>query len=665
MLSRIAPCLTCILLCCTGTEATIGGGAGPDGTLGKGLGSGSAVHLKSSDGHYLVAEGGGGGAVHANRGSAGPWETFTLSGAGPQVQLRTSSGQHFLQATLGGGHGVTAATTNDGPWETFTLVKLNGAGPISDGDPVALRCDNGQYLVAEGGGGEVVNCNRASIGAWETFHLELAAGGGPPPPASGAGVLPEDTVLVRPVSNGPVLGTVTGYEMSGPCPFADQSRCELPLYRTYDRDTDEWWDVLVQELVHSRVNVVMAHGRGCLDLNGGIAGNGNMCPRLLSRLVAAIDRAGVRDVVRLGMFDDTGAYQGARNTVEGRPGSTRFDVSDHASWRFFWDHNLKIWFDTVPKDLWFRLDGKPVIAFWTLSSYFFTGQRNHASLLLRELKRLFIERYGEEPAFILDSTWVTEDPSITPADAVGVNDWFDPSAKNFTYHAWNGAKWGATVPGFRDPDTVPGCGAPCREYGRRDGASLRDAFAAGATAKFVLLEGWTDIAESAGYYRSAAWRFPNQYLEIVRETADPGTPTLRLEAEAADAFSDLSAGNLGGAYRNGDLDVGKIPGGGWHVGWTEGGEWLRFREVAHACGTYRYTLRVATPLSGQRVKLRVGGLDLGEVEVPNTGGWDHYQLVHLGERKVPAGRPDVTLELTTGGVNVDWLFVRKASSACN
>ena len=75
-----------------------------------------------------------------------------------------------------------------------------------------------------------------------------------------------------------------------------------------------------------------------------------------------------------------------------------------------------------------------------------------------------------------------------------------------------------SVPGFRDPDSSPGCGTACREYGRRDGASLREAFSAGATAKFVLCEGWTDIAESAGYYRSRAWRFPNQYIEIVRQT---------------------------------------------------------------------------------------------------------------------------------------------------
>jgi dephospho-CoA kinase len=205
---------------------------------------------------------------------------------GGKVLLLTSSGGHYLQATLGGGHGVTAASTSDGPWESFAMTKVGGSGPIGDGDFIALAADNGNFVVAEGGGGGEVNANRPGIGAWETFRLEVAGSGG-----GGSAVLPEDTVLVPPKSVGPILGTVTGYEMDSPCPFADPGRCELPLYAHYNRDTDEFWDLLVQELLHSRVNVVMAHGRGCYDPISGIGGNGNMCPRLLTRLVAAIDAA--------------------------------------------------------------------------------------------------------------------------------------------------------------------------------------------------------------------------------------------------------------------------------------------------------------------------------------------------------------------------------------
>ena len=57
----------------------------------------------------------------------------------------------------------------------------------------------------------------------------------------------------------------------------------------------------------------------------------------------------------------------------------------------------------------------------------------------------------------------------------------------------------------------------------------------------------------------------------LREFADHQMQTLRLEAESADEIVEYSAGNSGGAYRAGDLDIGRIPSGGWFVGWTEPG----------------------------------------------------------------------------------------------
>ncbi len=474
-------------------------------------------------------------------------------------------------------------------------------------------------------------------------------------------VLPEDTVLLPPEAAGPVLGTVTGYEMSSRCPW-DASRCELPLYSRYDRDTPEWWDILVDELLSSRVDVVMAHGRGCYDPDAGTDGNGNMCPRLLSELVAAIDRAGARDVMRLGMFDDTGAYQGARNHVDGLPGDTRFDLGDPTSWRFFWDHNMRIWFDTIPPDLWARLDGQPIVAFWSLSSYFFQNQEGNASLLLQDLRARFQDRYGEDPLFIVDTTWASEDSTLTEDDAEGVNDWFGPPDNHYTYRDWNGDIWGAGVPGFRDPDTLPGCGVACREVGREDGQGLHDMLDAGRDARFILLEGWTDIAESAGYYRSASWRYPNQYIGIVREHADPAVPTLRLHAEAADRFFDQSPGNLGDAdYREGDLDTGRLADGtGFFVGWNDAGDWVEHQEVRLACGTYRFTARVSAD-AAQTVHLEVDGASLGAVDVAATAGWDDYALVHLGAAALADGPHDLRVVFDSGNVNLDWYFLRRAA----
>jgi hypothetical protein len=140
---------------------------------------GVPVSLSADDGHYVVAEGGGGGVVNANRSSIGAWETFTLidlnGGSledGDPVAFQTTTSGLFLQAANGGGGTMVASGQTASTWETFTLVDLDHpSGLVQDGDAIALQSSDGHYVVAESGGNDVVNANRTSIGAWETFHL--------------------------------------------------------------------------------------------------------------------------------------------------------------------------------------------------------------------------------------------------------------------------------------------------------------------------------------------------------------------------------------------------------------------------------------------------------------------------------------------------------------
>ena len=73
-------------------------------------------------------------------------------------------------------------------------------------------------------------------------------------------MLPEDTVLTPPVPASTILGTVTGYEISSGCPLPSPSFCQAPIYTSYDRNTPAWWDILVDEHLLSRVNVVVPLG---------------------------------------------------------------------------------------------------------------------------------------------------------------------------------------------------------------------------------------------------------------------------------------------------------------------------------------------------------------------------------------------------------------------
>jgi hypothetical protein len=155
------------------------------GTCG-GSGPGSyTTAFQSVNGHYVVAENGGGGVLNANRVERGSWETFTLIDlnggsleSGDLVNIQSVNG-HYVVAESGGGDVVNCNRTQPLGWETFRIEKVSGGGGIGSGDTISLQayngwsCCGGNYVVAEDGGGNVVNANRAAVGAWEIFTIHI------------------------------------------------------------------------------------------------------------------------------------------------------------------------------------------------------------------------------------------------------------------------------------------------------------------------------------------------------------------------------------------------------------------------------------------------------------------------------------------------------------
>ena len=123
------------------------------------------IALQARNGQYVVAEGGGGREVNANRNAIGPWEIFhVVPLGGTEVALQANNGQ-FVVAEDGGGREVNANRNAIGPWERLNVIRL---WPPQD-DAVALQVHNDQFVVAEDGGGREVNANRDFLGPWETF----------------------------------------------------------------------------------------------------------------------------------------------------------------------------------------------------------------------------------------------------------------------------------------------------------------------------------------------------------------------------------------------------------------------------------------------------------------------------------------------------------------
>lgn len=134
------------------------------------------VAIRASNGNYVVAEGGGGGAMNANRTSVGPWERFTVTDIGSnRIGLQTANGK-WVVAEGGGGGQLLANRTAMGAWETFTA---NQVAPFGQPFKFTFTASNGNYVVAEGGGGGTMNANRTAAGPWETFSVVCYCGANP------------------------------------------------------------------------------------------------------------------------------------------------------------------------------------------------------------------------------------------------------------------------------------------------------------------------------------------------------------------------------------------------------------------------------------------------------------------------------------------------------
>mmetsp|Transcript_40986 Transcript_40986/g.98148 ORF Transcript_40986/g.98148 Transcript_40986/m.98148 type:complete len:614 (-) Transcript_40986:214-2055(-) len=544
-------------------------------------------------------------------------------------------------------------------------------------------------------------------------------------------VRPEDTVLLPPpiksksTTNLPILGPIKGYNWVGQS-FPNE-QFERPIYKNLNRSDQDFWKYVLDEMLLARIPVVFLHGRGCAYLQTQVdeiiakkkaslinvndenvvleagqqaqveveavfedindtplyKGAGNHCPRMLRFFVDAMRDAGLfnetwsSEVLQVAMWDDTGAYPYNARFDDPPETVPKLDISNPDNLKWFWEHNILLFFETIPSQLWFRIEGRPVIATW--NARFFTNQNGNLSRLLLWINLRFQERFGVKPWFIIQEDWLRSDPtlSVIPEGVIlGVHSWMKPKHDDltsvFSYTEYNKKNWGLVAPGFRNPRTIPGCGEACREVTRRNGTTLRTALDEGVKqdSYITLLESWTNMAESGGFYRSDDWTYPTEYINIVRNYTDPEPETLLFQAEGADGFSDTSDGNQLGEYsvEGTDVDIGRIEdgAGGWYVGQIASGEWLEYRDVFLGCGTYRFTARAATLDDSLTImRLDLGPEFQGDLRsrvIRSTGGVDQYDLFHLGQVELPKGKYNLRLwfESAGGGIRVDWFFLKRS-----
>jgi len=512
-----------------------------------------------------------------------------------------------------------------------------------------------------------------------------------PPLIEGHAVTADEITLQSITTFGkvPVFSALTGYASDEP---SAAQAAQVPLYAPYDSTDPAWWDNLVAEQAQARVRRISFPTRGVASLDAAdLSGPGDMNPRRLSLWVDAVTRADAGRLFEAGCYVDMPFMQLVASALHSSKDDVPLDLSAQADWNdVFWLRAIKPWYDTVPSSFWYSLNddtpggrGPIVIELGRLDPARFTNAAGNASKLLSFIADQFRKAYGEDAVFVLDHSFFVQDPSVSKLAAViGDRPQFSPPSTASAQQSYQGRNFGSAVAGFIDPSYDDPASASYhssaaiipRTTTAPDGSTtitLEDGLRASASPPSItLLQSFTDYDESAGFYRSLAWDFPSEYLNLVRRYGDLRTVTLRLEAEGADRFRDTTQGNSGGAFlRSGDLDVRALTGSGWAVTDTAPGESLTFENVDFSEGNYEFIIRYtstdgasATPAPAKRVQIGVDDTRLLPAAVPGTEDANSFAAYYVGSATLTHGPHTLTLTFLDGKLDLDWLFVKKTDS---
>lgn len=525
--------------------------------------------------------------------------------------------------TLGGGWYV--GQTDAGEWIEYRNVLLAEgdyrftarASSVSFGNTMRLEIDNVAVCA---------NINVPNTGRWDAFrmvhlgHTHVTGGYHNlklyfetghtaadwfmvrKSSATSDRVLADDITMVPvPADDGPILAPIIGYGERGFCPNIRDKRGNYftetqlkawyswPMYTDYDRRTDRWWDILIDELLASRVDTCMFHCRGTNNfvdsLDDRDYGGNNYEGRYMAKVVEVLNRSPqAKSAIRLSCFFENGP------SADGFFGKYGYypSIGETAFIDYTFHDWLAPWFDQVPDWLLYKVNGRPIIKFYS-------GKPTNVvvedkwDVHLARLRSLFMERYGLDPLFIMAKQHVTDFSNNWYPLAWGASEWMKWNGPLSEVYGFGGRNWGCISSSSRrridtvwlsdwDPETNSGgpydcgayddftCGHDSHQPRLVNGLpELRAALQNQVSHNTVIAmqEGFTNIPEGNGLFRSdhREWQYPNQYLSIMREVADTRTESLIFEAEACDEYFDSTPGNSGRQFRtnwyegSADLDI--------------------------------------------------------------------------------------------------------------
>jgi hypothetical protein len=136
--------------------------------------------------------------------------------------------------------------------------------------------------------------------------------------------------------------------------------------------------------------------------------------------------------------------------------------------------------------------------------------------------------------------------------------------------------------------------------------------------------------------------------------------SVRIEAANPGFSTTIQAENY--SANNGiQLEATTDAGGGQNVGWIDANDWMAYNSITiPTSGTYYVDYRVASGVGGGKLSLDLNGgtVVLGQMDIPNTGGWQNWQTI-TQTVNINAGTYNVGIFASNGGWNINWFRIRK------
>ena len=224
------------------------------------------------------------------------------------------------------------------------------------------------------------------------------------------------------------LGVTCGFNYSHNLDGPIQKSMNFPLYNPQKTNPNATWQNWAEELSAAGVDFVCPNLRGAYPKN-------DTNPTNIAPLVAVIDKMGLTSRLKIAAFDDNAASWTAQwNASQGRPWAWAklFDMGDTNNWKYLYDYNYKLFYETVPDRNRFKVHGRPLIIIWSGDDeMYLTNMQGNASRAIRYVRECCQRDFGFNPFIVLENHFFTNDTTcLEPGVADGGEGWTDYNDAN-------------------------------------------------------------------------------------------------------------------------------------------------------------------------------------------------------------------------------------------